>query len=50
MNVLTVKGLDSLENVSDLNNPKNNDGAYEIRRVDQNPDVKATKTLIRAFL
>jgi len=51
--VVKVRGvllLDSLENVSDLNNPKNNDGAYEIRRVDQNPDVKATKTLIRAFL
>jgi hypothetical protein len=42
--------LGELSDVGDLDNPKKNEGAYEIRRVDMNPDSDAEETLIRAFL
>lgn len=36
--------------MTDLINPKKNEGAYEIRRVDKNPDIDGRDTLVRAFL
>ena len=50
---VSVRGvlfLGTLANVGDLDNPKNNEGAYEIRRVDKNPDIDAEDFLVRAFL
>lgn len=50
---VSVRGvlfLGELTDVTDLQNPKNNEGAGEIRRVDQNPSVDGDEILIRAFL
>lgn len=51
--VVKIRGvlwLGNLVDVTDSNDPKNNDDAYEIRRVDQNPDVDGREILVRAFL
>jgi hypothetical protein len=45
-----VLWLGNLVDVTDVVNPKKNDGAFEIRRVDKNPDIDANETLVRAYL
>lgn len=50
---VSVRGvlfLGELTDVDDLDDPKNNEGAWEIRRVDRNPDIDGEDTLIRAYL
>ena len=42
--------LDSLANVSDLTVPKNNDGAWEIKRFDKLPNLRNTEFLRTAYL
>ena len=41
---------ESLANVGDLDNPKNNDGAWEIKRFDKLPNFKGTEYLRTAYL
>jgi len=50
VNVRGVLWLGLLVDVVDLDDPKNNEGAYEIRRVDKNPDIDAEDTLEIAYL
>lgn len=50
VSVRGVLWLGELADITDLDDPKENEGAYEIRRVDKNPDVDGTDTLVRAFL
>jgi len=50
---VSVRGvlfLGELTDVSDLDNPKENEGAWEIRRVDKNPDIDGEDFLVRAYL
>ena len=42
--------LSLLANVSDLTTPKNNDGAWEIRRFDKLPNLRNTESLRTAYL
>ena len=39
-----------LVDVEDEDVPKDNEGAFEIKRVDKNPDIDNVETLIRAYL
>jgi len=50
---VSVRGvlcLGELTDMDDLTDPKSNDGAYEIRRVEKNPDIDGEDTLVRALL
>jgi hypothetical protein len=42
--------LGTLTDVNDLNNPKDNEGAWEIRRFDKLPNLRNTETLRTAYL
>jgi len=42
--------LGSLTDVDESKRPIDNDGAYEIRRLDKNPNLRATETLLTAYL
>lgn len=42
--------LGELTDITDENNPKENDGAWEIRRFDKLPNMKATEFLRTAYL
>jgi hypothetical protein len=50
---VSVRGvlfLGELADLSDLDNPKNNEGAFEIRQVTRNPDIDGEDILIMAYL
>ena len=50
VNVRGVLWLGELVDVEDEDVPKNNEGAFEIKRVYKNPDIDNVETLIRAYL
>jgi len=50
VSVRGVLWLGELVDVEDEDVPKNNSGAFEIKRVDKNPDIDNVETLIRAYL
>jgi len=50
---VSVRGvlcLGELTDMDDLDDPKENEGAWEIKRVDKNPDIDGEDFLVRAFL
>jgi len=48
--VNSVLMLGELGDVVDSENPKQNDGAWEVRRFDEIPNLRNTETLYKAFL
>jgi len=45
-----VLWLGNIADVTDEDDPKLNDNAFEIRRVDKNPNIDADEMLVRAYL
>lgn len=51
--VVALRGvlmLGTLNDVADLDDPKKNDDAWEIRRFDKLPNLRNTETLLKAYL
>jgi hypothetical protein len=44
--VLMLGTLDDLTEIT----PKDNEGAYEVRRIDETPNIRNTQTLVEAYL